>query len=222
MPRRHQYERWYYYRRFKGAMDAMYKFGAWACLLLGLFAGIWFSSFWLGLFFFLGAIVYHSQFIARQQRELAQFWGEGEDPSFGRALKSGCTQYAIFSGVLLIFFCGALSRCSGPSSTTRTASSTPTTIASPAPSQPLRPAKTYSELSAAMSDARERFAKRVEGTIYTTSDAYVRSYELRDNSPLIRTWVRNGKISYVFHSVYETVLREHGFERPTFEKEYGK
>jgi hypothetical protein len=82
--------------------------------------------------------------------------------------------------------------------------------------------KTYSELSAAMSEVRDRFAKRVEGSIYTTSDAYVRSYELRGNSPLIRTWAQNGKIGYVLSSICETTLREHGFEKPTFEREYGK
>ena len=222
MPRRHQYERWYYYRWFKGAMDFMYKCGAWACLLLGFLGGIWLESVWLGLFFFLAAIAYHSQFIGRQQRDLAQFWGEGDDQSFVRALKSGCMQYGVFIAILVIFFYGALSRCRGPAPTAPSSSSPPHSAASSVPSQSPPPTNAYSELSAAMSEVHGRFAKRLEGTLYTTSDAYVRSYELRGGRPAIRTWAQNGKIGYVLRSICETTLHEHGFERPIFETEYSR
>jgi hypothetical protein len=129
----------------------MYKFGAIACLLPGIFGGIWFNSFWLGVCFFIGAILYHSHFIARQQDDLAQFWSEGDDQSVGRALRSGCVQYTIFIGVLLLFFNGALSRCSGPSTRhgdTEARKSTPALLASSV-SPPLPPRITSSQLDAA-------------------------------------------------------------------------
>jgi len=220
MARRQRYERWYYYRRFKGAMDAMYKCGAWACLLLGFFAGVWFGSFFLGLFFWLAAIIYNAGFIARQQRDLARFWGEGDEAGLGRALKSGFVQYAAFGGIFLIFFCGAISRCNGPSSSVRGPSSTATTDASPAPQSQAPPAKTYSELSAALDEARVRFAKRAEGSIFTVRDAYIRSFEMRGNRPLIRTWANGGKISSVLKSICQEALHERGFEDPLFETEY--
>jgi hypothetical protein len=222
MSRRHYYERRYYYRRFKGAMDGMYKLGGVSCLLLGIFAGIWFESFWLGLCFYVAAIIYHSQFIARQQRDLAQFWGEGDDQSVGRALKSGCVQYTVFIGVLLLFLNGALSRCSGPSARHRDTEPSKSTSASPALSlTPPPPATTYSQLEAAITEIHRRFAKRVENSIYTTHDAYVRSYDLDGDRPTVRTRVRDGKVGYVFHEICRTTLREYGIEAK-IETEYGK
>jgi len=218
MATRHYYERRYYYRFFKKGLDHRYKTAASSSLMLGFFALIWSGSFLLGVLFFSAAVCYHAYFIRRLQNDLARFWGEDDELAFLSLCKLTSIQYGIFLVVLFIFGYGAFSEKGTPTKP----NSSPINTSSPAPSQSSLPAKTYSELSDAMGDARARFAERIAGTtIYTTSDAYVRSYELRNNRPVIRVRI-NGKIGYVFENTYETTLRAHGFEKPTFEIDYGK
>jgi len=63
---------------------------------------------------------------------------------------------------------------------------------------------------------------RPDPIAYSSREAYVRTFELRNSRPVIRTWARDREVGDVFTSCIEAALRKRGWEDPLIETDYEK